>query len=182
MLDSGVLEFTPLDAGAPPVLVRARGPFWTRALARQGNPQALPIVDLAGVASVEDFVRSPRAIRALGAALSVGGGAAPVWLPQAIGWIEQGHVSSLTALAESLGVDRAHFARAFAAHVGFAPSQFRSIVRVCGAMRGIEKGEAQLERAARLAGYTHQSHMTREFRALLGMTPGQWRWRAFASA
>lgn len=177
-----MLELRPHQGDASPVLVRGGGPFWTRVLARgEKGGGVTPVQGLRGVVSVEDFVRSPAAIRALGDALASGGDKVPAWVLRAIERIERDRVASLSALAESLGVDRAHFARAFAAHVGFAPSEFRSIVRVCDAMRSIERGEARLERTARRAGYAHQSHMTREFRAMLGMTPGQWRWRAFAS-
>jgi AraC-like DNA-binding protein len=73
-------------------------------------------------------------------------------------------------LAHRLGVSERHLRNLFAAAVGVSPKRFARIDRVRQVLAGAEREPwAQL---AATAGYFDQSHMTAEFRDLMGVPPG----------
>ncbi len=81
---------------------------------------------------------------------------------------------SLASLAALTGLSMFHLSRVFAAAHHMPPAAYVRNCRVQRAQRLIEAGVA-LADAAAMAGFADQPHMTRQFRAVLGVTPAQWR-------
>ncbi|MGE4194570.1 MAG: helix-turn-helix domain-containing protein [Pseudodesulfovibrio sp.] len=77
----------------------------------------------------------------------------------------------LEALADMAGLSPCRLNRAFAAAVGMPPHEYQILQRVQRAKECIRQG-LELARCAAEAGFSDQSHMTRCFRKVMGMTPG----------
>ena len=71
------------------------------------------------------------------------------------------------------GLDRFTIARQFRRAFGTSPDRYRTMRRLDTARAGIERG-MPLARAAAEAGFSDQSHMTRQFKRTYGMTPARW--------
>jgi AraC-like DNA-binding protein len=82
----------------------------------------------------------------------------------------RGGGGGVAGVARRLHVSERHLRNLFAQAVGLSPKQFARIDRVRTVLaRGPREG---LARAATLAGYYDQPHMTAEFRRLMGVPPG----------
>ncbi|GAA0502225.1 putative AraC-family regulatory protein [Paractinoplanes deccanensis] len=77
-------------------------------------------------------------------------------------------------LAEELGTTRRRLERGFRAHIGLAPKAVARIARFQRAAAQVGLG-VPLSAAAAGNGYADQPHLTREIRALAGVTPVQLR-------
>jgi AraC-like DNA-binding protein len=77
---------------------------------------------------------------------------------------ELGHISRMS---------RFHLVRAFAAHIGLTPHAYQTRLRVERAMALLRKGLRPGE-VATLTGFADQSHLTRHFRRIVGVTPGNY--------
>ena len=77
-------------------------------------------------------------------------------------------------LADEVGWSRRHLTERFTDEYGIGPKQAARIERFTRARSLLEAGSASADVAAR-CGYADQAHLTREFRALGGCTPTQWR-------
>ena len=71
-----------------------------------------------------------------------------------------------------LGANTTHLIRAFSAEFGISPHQYMIGRRVSLARRLLLAG-IPVEQVAATAGFYDQSHLTRSFRRIVGMTPGQ---------
>ncbi|HEU0294938.1 MAG TPA: AraC family transcriptional regulator [Anaerolineales bacterium] len=94
---------------------------------------------------------------------------------QACDYIE-GHSSrglSLKELAQHVALSPFYFLRLFRAEVGMPPYTYLESVRVRHAQRLIESGKPLAEVALE-AGFSSQSHMTRHFKNIIGVTPGKY--------
>jgi AraC-like DNA-binding protein len=80
------------------------------------------------------------------------------------------------------GYSHRRFIELFRAATGFAPKQFYRIQRFSGVVRRLAGGESRLADLASSAGYSDQSHFTREFRELAGIPPTSYRPRNADSA
>ena len=80
----------------------------------------------------------------------------------------------LDTLAAIAGTTKFRLLRRFRAEVGVTPHQFLVSVRVAHARRLLAVGTPISEVAAN-AGFADQSHLTRQFRRRLGLTPGRYR-------
>lgn len=76
------------------------------------------------------------------------------------------------ALADELGWSRRHLSARFRAQVGLAPKAVARIVRAERAAHLIDAGRPLAE-VAYDCGYADQPHLNRDFRALVGCTPGE---------
>jgi AraC-like DNA-binding protein len=76
-------------------------------------------------------------------------------------------------VAAALGLTRFQLSRLCQANHGMQPRRLRLQLMVAQAQVEISKG-ASLTEAAHLAGFSDQSHMTREFRRTVGMTPREY--------
>ena len=80
----------------------------------------------------------------------------------------------IAGLAVEAGLSRAHYSRKYRKRTGLSPIDHRRQARVLAARSMIEAG-AGLAEAAADAGSADQAHMTRQFRRILGVTPGAYR-------
>ncbi|KIX13912.1 AraC family transcriptional regulator [Dethiosulfatarculus sandiegensis] len=86
---------------------------------------------------------------------------------------------SLDDLARQAGLSKYHFLRLFKESTGLPPHAYQVQQRVELAKGFIEKGH-DLSQSAYKAGFSDQAHMTRQFRAILGVTPGSFRRSLFS--
>ena len=89
-------------------------------------------------------------------------------------YIEQRYADNilLDDLARAVNQSPFHLLRVFRAEVGLPPHAYLTQVRVRHAKRLLASGLSIAEAAA-LTGFSDQSHLTRHFKRLIGMTPGQ---------
>lgn len=81
---------------------------------------------------------------------------------------------SLDDIAGAAGLSRYHFLRQFKATTGLAPHAYLMQCRIFFAKRAMENGST-LSDAAFRAGFSDQSHFSRCFKAMHGLTPGCYR-------
>lgn len=84
---------------------------------------------------------------------------------------------TIEALANEACLSAFHFARAFKASTGSAPHQYVMQRRVGLARELIEEGRLPLAAIAEICGFSSQSHLTRYFKQIVGVTPGAYRTR-----
>ena len=87
---------------------------------------------------------------------------------------EHGGRIDISGVAAALGVTRQHLARRFAAHVGVTPKMLCRVVRLWQVLRLPRRGPVNWAALAADLGYSDQSHLVSEFRALTGLTPSRW--------
>jgi AraC-like DNA-binding protein len=80
----------------------------------------------------------------------------------------------LARLADEVHLSLFHFCRVFEAAFGMPAAAYVRSQRVKRAAHHISMGASLADAAAR-CGFADQAHMTRQFRAVLGVTPAQWR-------
>jgi len=84
--------------------------------------------------------------------------------------------ASVSRLAAEVGVSERTLERHYVRSVGLAPKHCLRVERVNTARALVERRDGPpLATIAYKAGYADQAHLTREFRALLGRSPGDWR-------
>ena len=79
-------------------------------------------------------------------------------------------------VADELGLSERHLRRVFQEHVGLTPRQWRQLARFRGAL-ALMASRRTLAQVAHGAGYADQAHLCRDFGAIAGMTPGEYRER-----
>lgn len=79
--------------------------------------------------------------------------------------------TSLAELARLTGRSPFHLLRTFRREVGLPPAEYQAHVRVRHAKRRLRDGESIAETAAE-TGFVDQSHLTRCFKRVVGVTPG----------
>jgi AraC-like DNA-binding protein len=80
---------------------------------------------------------------------------------------------SLSQLAREVALSPYYLLRAFCAEVGMPPYTYLESIRIGHTQRLIEAGRPLMEIAAE-TGFSSQSHMTRSFRKIIGVTPGEY--------
>jgi AraC-like DNA-binding protein len=80
---------------------------------------------------------------------------------------------SLTEMADAVGVSKWHLARSFREQMGVSPGQYARGLRVSHALALLRSGMSAAHTATRV-GYCDQPHMTRELRAIWGITPARY--------
>lgn len=78
---------------------------------------------------------------------------------------------SLADLTRLAGCSAFHLARAFRSRAGIAPHQYQTQMRVAHARKLLRDGVPAAD-AALQAGFADQSHLSRHFKRIVGMTPG----------
>jgi AraC-like DNA-binding protein len=81
---------------------------------------------------------------------------------------------SLAEIAAEAGMSRYQLVRAFASDIGMPPYAWLAQHRVTRARALLEEGRGLAETAA-LTGFADQAHLTRWFRRVVGITPGNYR-------
>ncbi len=79
---------------------------------------------------------------------------------------------SLDALSELGGLSPYHFARVFRHHVGMPPHAYQIQLRIARAKSMLRNGVAIAD-VAHTLGFADQSHFTRQFKRMVGVTPGR---------
>lgn len=79
----------------------------------------------------------------------------------------------LDHLARLAGMSPCRLNRLFSHHIGMPPHEYQTLLRVHAVKAAIGSGMGLAEASA-LAGFFDQSHMTRCFKRVVGMTPGRY--------
>ena len=103
-------------------------------------------------------------------------GRVPAWLRKARAIVGQRFAGPLALgeLAREVGIHPVHLARAFRRHYGCTVGDLQRELRVELARERIRAGAALADVASE-AGFADQSHLTRTFRIITGMTPAEYR-------
>jgi AraC-like DNA-binding protein len=80
-----------------------------------------------------------------------------------------------SSLAQECGLSASHFARAFRVSTGMAPHQWLLSRRIEKAKAMLRDTDAALIAIASASGFADQSHFTRVFTRIVGVSPGAWR-------
>lgn len=82
---------------------------------------------------------------------------------------------SVSALSSVVGLSRSYFSHAFRRSVGWTPHAHVVRLRLERAMMLMTHTDTPLTEVALAAGFADQSHFSRSFRRLTGVTPADWR-------
>jgi AraC family transcriptional regulator len=82
---------------------------------------------------------------------------------------------SVSMLSSVVGLSRSYFSHAFRRSVGLTPHAHVVRSRIERAMTLMAHSEASLSEVALAVGFADQSHFSRVFRRLTGVTPAHWR-------
>ena len=86
-----------------------------------------------------------------------------------------GPVVAISAVADSLDWNVRTMHRRFLAACGYGPKHFQKIMRIQAVLRAAHAiPSAGLAELAMAAGFADQAHMTRDFRAITGLTPADY--------
>ncbi len=104
-------------------------------------------------------------------------GGRPPWLRQAREFLDEGFSSpvSLSAAAAAVGVHPVHLAQTFRLHYRCSVGEYLRRRRVEFACRRIASSNDSLAEVALAAGFSSQSHLSRVFKRVTGMTPAEYR-------
>jgi AraC-like DNA-binding protein len=80
---------------------------------------------------------------------------------------------TLNTLSQHVSLSPYYLLRAFRAEVGMPPYEYLESVRIRHTQQLIKAGKPLAEVAAEV-GFSSQSHMTRQFKKIIGVTPGQY--------
>lgn len=118
--------------------------------------------------ALEIFAESARRARAH---------ATPRWIRTATHYLRAhfGERLTLSEVARAAGVHPVHLAREFRRRRHCTIGEYVRRLRVEFACRELSSTDAPLAEIALAAGFSHQSHLTRTFKKLTGMTPAKYR-------
>jgi len=105
-------------------------------------------------------------------------GGLPHWrTKRALEYIEAnlGSKIEICDVADCVSLSRAHFSRAFKESLGSSPMVYVSMMRVERAKLMMTSTLDPLSDIALACGFADQSHLTRQFRRVVGISPGVWR-------
>lgn len=112
------------------------------------------------------------------------GGLSPRQLRTVIGFMEQRFADGIAPadLADLVNLSASHFCRAFKVSTGVPPHSWLTDLRVRKAREWLSDGDRPLAEIALAAGFSDQSHFTRVFARIAGVSPGAWRRRCFTKS
>ena len=144
-----------------------------RAEMRRGDAAARVALEGLGMLALSRLARS-----------AATGSGEPEWLQDAAALIERRYSDplSLTSVADAVGVHRTTLAIAFRRFRRTSVGEHIRSVRVNRARHALVTTGSPLSEIALVTGFHDQSHFTRVFRSLTGMTPGEYRRRHIWSA
>lgn len=105
------------------------------------------------------------------------GGLATWQARRVVEYIEQHLGAKLTAagVAATIGLSKSHFSRAFKRTLGASPMAYVAARRIDRAKHMMLASGESLADLALDCGFADQSHLNRQFRRAMGVSPGQWR-------
>ncbi|HKT92444.1 MAG TPA: AraC family transcriptional regulator [Paraburkholderia sp.] len=90
--------------------------------------------------------------------------------------LDKAHASaSIADIARECNLSRGYFIRAFSRSTGRTPHQWLLEQRTQQARQLVEQTDMTLSEIAAMCGFADQSHLSRVFLKLVGMSPGAWR-------
>ncbi|MCO4757314.1 MAG: AraC family transcriptional regulator [Oceanospirillaceae bacterium] len=97
-------------------------------------------------------------------------------LTTALNWLEQQSQDPIATLPQHVNLGQRQLERLFKQWVGISPTHYRRIVRVNTVRSRLRNSSyaISLSNEAINAGYFDQAHMNREFKRVVGLTPGQY--------
>jgi AraC family transcriptional regulator len=133
--------------------------------------------DAAAPLAAEGFALEILAATAREAAPDRAGGRPPRWLASAEEFLRArlAEPVGLSTVADAVGVNPSHLARAFRARHGISVGAFGRRLRLDWAAAEIARDDRPIAEIATEAGFADQSHFTRLFRRHVGMTPARFR-------
>jgi len=105
-------------------------------------------------------------------------GSPPAWVGRAVEAMRDASPQrpATTELAADAGVHPVHFARVFRRHVGVAPTEFARRLRIKVALdRLASERRATIGHVAHAAGFADHSHLCRELKGFIAVTPTTYR-------
>jgi len=89
-------------------------------------------------------------------------------------YIEDNYRKNITLdeLAKESSITKFHLAREFTRRFGAPPHEYLNMVRISRAMESLRSGQS-ISTSAMEAGFFDQSHLTRHFKRVYGITPGE---------
>lgn len=120
---------------------------------------------------------NPQAPATLWQAEEFAPGASPGLSPRALARVQayiSAHLSErlgLSDLAAAACMSRFHFARQFRASTGRSPMEYVQLQRIEAARAMLDSGAQKIAATAAALGFFDQSHFTRTFRRLIGLSP-----------
>lgn len=176
--------------GADCLILEAEGPFWTRIFARAVEDRTSS--HRFGALAPAELMRATAPFRlptaTQGTGLSEFCTALFAAAPEAAGTpgcaaVEDAYALiaaangalSISAFAERAKLNRGLFARRFQRAHGLLPTEFKRLQRLKHCVELIRSEDEPLAELAWASGYAGQSHMTNDFTAILGVTPGSLR-------
>jgi AraC family transcriptional regulator len=105
------------------------------------------------------------------------GGLAPCQAKRVLSYVEDnlGSKIAVQELADVASLSRSHFARAFKQCMGCPPMAYVAARRLERAKLMMTSTREMLASIALACGYGDQSHLTKRFRQVIGVSPGRWR-------
>ena len=102
------------------------------------------------------------------------GGADRARVARAVDYLRSrlGENCSLEELSGAAGLSRFHFLRVFKNETGVPPHEYQIQLRIAEARERLRRGQSPIQIAHGL-GFSDQSHFTRHFRRVLGITPAR---------
>lgn len=95
----------------------------------------------------------------------------------------EGEARSVGAVAAAVGIGERRLQQIFRSQLGLSPGAWRRLARVQTCLRLLRQpGPARWPELAQEAGFYDQSHLVNEFRALCGLTPGQFLQRSVSGS
>ncbi|GGC82342.1 AraC family transcriptional regulator [Chelatococcus reniformis] len=169
----GELAYEP-GIGHDDAVVRHLGASLLEGLQRPGEANQL-FIDHMMLAFTAHIVQAYGGLRPLTSAPR--GGLAPWQAKRACERLEAdlGGKLSLQRIAAEFDLSVSHFSRAFRKSTGLPPHQWLLHQRVKAAKQLMTVRELPLSEIAIAAGFANQSHMTRVFSSIVGISPGAWR-------
>lgn len=97
-------------------------------------------------------------------------------LTAALNWLEQQSQHPIADLPHHTNLGQRQLERVFKQWVGISPQQYRRIIRINTIRSSLrnQSRDISLSDEAINAGYFDQAHMSREFKRVVGITPGQY--------
>jgi AraC-like DNA-binding protein len=143
--------------------------------------QSVPLAALCGQRQSDSFARVTDASTLTARRLALGdilaacsGRATPrdPTITASLHWLARNPHGRIDLLSQSLGISSRQLQRRFAAAVGYGPKMFQSVLRFQRLLHFADNHTPQsLADLAARAGYSDQSHMTREVQRFAGCTP-----------
>lgn len=157
-------------------------PAWWRmprvALLGRGMLRELAVADDAASLALEGLTLELMAALVRRRGESARPGPPPAWLRRVREALDDRFAERelrIADLAAIAGLDPAHLARSFRAHYGTTAGAYLREIRAQRAAEALVRSSVPLSQIALDCGFADQSHFTRVFRTIHGVTPQRWR-------